>query len=98
MIAPMGEGMAMRRIITGLVAITCLWPTASLAEIVRFDILAREPAFAGRSFGDVGTYERITARVRPSRSTRRTIATPSSPTSRSRRVAPTARWQPPPTS
>lgn len=53
----------MRRIITGLVAITCLWPVASPAEIVRLDILERVPAFAGRSFGNVGTYERITARA-----------------------------------
>jgi len=53
----------MRRIIRGLIAIACLWPAASSAEIVRFDILAREPAFAGRSFGNVGTYERITARA-----------------------------------
>ncbi|WBL75885.1 hypothetical protein I3J27_22945 [Bradyrhizobium xenonodulans] len=53
----------MRRIITGLIAITCLWPAASLAEIVRFDIVERVPAFAGRSFGAVGTYERITARA-----------------------------------
>ena len=53
----------MRRIISGLVAITCLWPAASPAEIVRFDILERVPAFAGRSFGNVGTYERITARA-----------------------------------
>jgi len=53
----------MRRIITGLAAIACLWPTASPAEIVRFDILERVPAFAGRSFGNVGTYERITARA-----------------------------------
>ncbi|TWB01328.1 alpha/beta hydrolase domain-containing protein [Bradyrhizobium stylosanthis] len=53
----------MRRIISGLIAIACLWPAASPAEIVRFDILAREPAFAGRSFGNVGTYERITARA-----------------------------------
>jgi hypothetical protein len=53
----------MRRIITGLVAITCLWPAVSPAEIVRFDILERVPAFAGRSFGAVGGYERITARA-----------------------------------
>ena len=33
------------------------------AEIVRFDITERIPAFAGRSFGAVGTYERITARA-----------------------------------
>jgi hypothetical protein len=53
----------MRRIITGLVAMTCLWPVATPAEVVRFDILERVPAFAGRSFGNVGAYERITARA-----------------------------------
>lgn len=53
----------MRRVITGLIAIASLWPAALPAEIVRFDILAREPAFAGRNFGNVGTYERITARA-----------------------------------
>src|SRR6266702_4774342 len=57
------EGTAMRRIITGLVAIASLWPLALRAEIVRFDILERVPAFAGRSFGNVGSYERITARA-----------------------------------
>ena len=53
----------MRRIITGIIAIACLWPAASPAEIVRFDILERVPAFAGRRFGNVGSYERITARA-----------------------------------
>ena len=53
----------MRRIITGIIAIAGLFPLASRAEIVRFDITERVPAFAGRSFGDVGTYERITARA-----------------------------------
>ncbi|MGW1421811.1 alpha/beta hydrolase domain-containing protein [Bradyrhizobium manausense] len=53
----------MRRIITGLIAIAGLFPLSSRAEIVRFDILERVPAFAGRSFGNVGTYERITARA-----------------------------------
>ena len=33
------------------------------AEVIRFDIVERAPAFAGRSFGDVGPYERITARA-----------------------------------
>ena len=33
------------------------------AEVIRFDIVERVPAFAGRSFGDVGPYERITARA-----------------------------------
>jgi hypothetical protein len=53
----------MRRIITGIIAIACVFPLASRAEIVRFDVLERVPAFAGRSFGTVGTYERITARA-----------------------------------
>ncbi|MCP3445016.1 alpha/beta hydrolase domain-containing protein [Bradyrhizobium sp. CCGUVB14] len=53
----------MRRIITGIIAIAGLLPLASRAEIVRFDITERVPAFAGRSFGNVGTYERITARA-----------------------------------
>jgi hypothetical protein len=53
----------MRRIVTGVIAIACLFPLALRAEIVRFDITERVPAFAGRSFGNVGTYERITARA-----------------------------------
>jgi len=53
----------MRRIITGIIAIASVFPLASRAEIVRFDITERVPAFAGRSFGNVGTYERITARA-----------------------------------
>ncbi|MEH2486156.1 alpha/beta hydrolase domain-containing protein [Bradyrhizobium sp. AZCC 2230] len=53
----------MRRIITGIIAIASLVPLASRAEIVRFDITERVPAFTGRSFGTVGTYERITARA-----------------------------------
>jgi hypothetical protein len=53
----------MRRIVTGLIAIACFCPLALRAEIVRFDITERAPAFSGRSFGSVGTYERITARA-----------------------------------
>jgi hypothetical protein len=53
----------MRGIITGLIAIACVFPLASRAEIVRFDITERVAAFSGRSFGNVGTYERITARA-----------------------------------
>lgn len=53
----------MRRIITGIVVITCVFSLAARAEVVRFDITERVPAFAGRSFGAVGTYERITARA-----------------------------------
>ena len=53
----------MRRIVTGLIAIACLVPLASRAEVVRFDVTERVPAFAGRSFGNIGSYERITARA-----------------------------------
>jgi hypothetical protein len=54
---------AMRRIITAVIASACLLPLALRAEVVRFDIVERVPAFSGRSFGDVGPYERITARA-----------------------------------
>ena len=53
----------MRRILAGAIAAVCLSPVALRAEVVRFDIVERQPAFAGRSFGDVGPYERITARA-----------------------------------
>ncbi|MBR1089338.1 hypothetical protein JQ621_17880 [Bradyrhizobium manausense] len=53
----------MRKTITGVIAIACVLPLAARAEIVRFDITERVPAFAGRGFGTVGTYERITARA-----------------------------------
>src|SRR5258708_12367726 len=53
----------MRRIVTAVIAATCLVPVMLRAEVTRFDILERVPAFAGRSFGDVGPYERITARA-----------------------------------
>ena len=33
------------------------------AEVVRFEILTREPFAGGESFGDVGSYERIVGRV-----------------------------------
>jgi hypothetical protein len=52
----------MRKLVTAGIA-ACLVPTALWAEVVRFDIVERVPAFAGRSFGDVGSYERITARA-----------------------------------
>ena len=52
----------MRKLVMAGIA-ACLVPTALWAEVVRFDIVERVPAFAGRSFGDVGTYERITARA-----------------------------------
>ena len=33
------------------------------AKVVKFEIVRIEPAFEGRSFGTVGTYERIIARA-----------------------------------
>ena len=33
------------------------------AKVVKFEIIRIEPAFEGRSFGTVGTYERIIARA-----------------------------------
>jgi alpha/beta hydrolase family protein len=53
----------MRGMIVGVIAAMCLWPVAPQAEVISFTILERTPAFAGRSFGDVGPYERITARA-----------------------------------
>ncbi len=53
----------MRRILAGAIAAVCLSPVGLRAEVIRFDIVERAPAFAGRSFGDVGPYERITARA-----------------------------------
>jgi hypothetical protein len=53
----------MPRIGAFVIAALCLFPITLKAEVVRFDILDRTPAFAGRSFGDVGCYERITARA-----------------------------------
>ena len=51
----------MRRMIVGAIAAICLWPVVLQAEVISFTILERTPAFADRSFGDVGPYERITA-------------------------------------
>ena len=53
----------MRRIVGAVIAAACLGVVDVRAEVARFDILERVPAFAGRSFGDVGPYERITARA-----------------------------------
>ena len=87
----------MRKMLAGAIAAVCLSPVGLRAEVIRFDIVERVQAFAGRSFGDVGPYERITARA--------TIAltpsddrNPSSPISRRRRAIRTARWKRPPTS
>jgi Alpha/beta hydrolase domain len=53
----------MRKLEIVAIAVACLLPVTLRAEVVRFDVLERVPAFAGRSFGGVGTYERITARA-----------------------------------
>ena len=53
----------MRRIVATVIAAACLFPMTLRAEVISFDILERAPAFSGRSFGDVGPYERITARA-----------------------------------
>lgn len=53
----------MRRIVAIVIMATCVVPTTLSAQVIRFDITERSPAFAGRSFGDVGAYERITARA-----------------------------------
>ena len=53
----------MRKIVAFVIAAACTFPTALPAQVVKFDVLERVPAFAGRSFGEVGPYERITARA-----------------------------------
>ena len=53
----------MRKLVIGAIAAACLLPATTQAEIVRFDITESVPAFAGRSFGEVGPYERITAKA-----------------------------------
>jgi hypothetical protein len=53
----------MRKVVLLMLAAAFVFPVAVRAEVVRFEILERTPAFAGRSFGDVGSYERITARA-----------------------------------
>src|SRR3954468_4206813 len=53
----------MRRIVAVALAAACWLPTALSAQVTRFEISERIPAFAGRSFGDIGSYERITARA-----------------------------------
>jgi hypothetical protein len=55
--------MSMRKLLIGALAAACWLPAALQAEVVRFDISERAPAFAGRSFGEVGPYERITAKA-----------------------------------
>lgn len=53
----------MRKMFAGAIAAACLLPATLQAEVISFDISERVPAFAGRSFGEVGAYERITAKA-----------------------------------
>jgi hypothetical protein len=53
----------MRKTVAFVIALACAFPVALQAQVVKFDVLERVPAFAGRSFGEVGPYERITARA-----------------------------------
>lgn len=53
----------MRGFAAAAITAACLFPVSLQAEVIRFDITERVPAFAGRSFGEVGTYERITGRA-----------------------------------
>lgn len=53
----------MRQTAVAAIAAIVLVPAALRAEVVKFDILERVPAFMGRDFGAVGSYERITARA-----------------------------------
>jgi hypothetical protein len=53
----------MRTTVAFVIALACAFPTAPQAQVVKFDVLERVPAFAGRSFGEVGPYEQITARA-----------------------------------
>ena len=39
----------MRRIVAMVIVAACVFPTALRAQVARFDILERSPAFAGRS-------------------------------------------------
>src|SRR5689334_54659 len=45
--------------LSGTAAALALLPTLSQARIVRVEITDTKPAFDGRSFGEVGPYERV---------------------------------------
>ena len=52
---------AIKLLLSGLALI---FVTVSQAEVRRFDVVSVEsPAFDGRTFGDVGQYQKITAKV-----------------------------------
>ena len=46
-------------ILSATVTLVGLAPTVSQARIVRLEITETKPAFGGRSFGEVGAYERV---------------------------------------
>jgi hypothetical protein len=46
-------------VLAGMLALT----TPAMAQVTRFEVTEDVPAFAGRSFGEVGGYRRITARA-----------------------------------
>ena len=54
----------LRRAITLIAATTIIFVSPSVAKVVKFEVLKVEsPAFEGRTFGAVGTYDRILARA-----------------------------------
>jgi hypothetical protein len=56
----------MRQLLTGIVLVASLFGLVqpSAAKVVKFEVLRTEsPAFEGRTFGTVGTYDRIIARA-----------------------------------
>jgi hypothetical protein len=56
--------MGQLRLAIMLIAVTFVFSSPSAAKVVKFEILKVEsPAFEGRTFGTVGTYDRITARA-----------------------------------
>jgi hypothetical protein len=51
-------------LIAGIVSLGCSLGGPCAAEVIKFDIVRVEsPAFGGRTFGAVGTYDRILARA-----------------------------------
>ncbi|MGZ5895811.1 MAG: hypothetical protein ACXWJ6_06115, partial [Xanthobacteraceae bacterium] len=54
----------MRRIVIATLSAVCLLATPAAAKVVKFEVVRVDsPAFEGRTFGTVGTYDRIIARV-----------------------------------
>jgi Alpha/beta hydrolase domain len=60
---PMRKLLALSATAGGLVLLAPLWAEPSQARITRIEIVKVEPAFSGRSFGDVGSYERVIGRA-----------------------------------